>query len=377
MRILHIITSLSRGGAEIMLQKLIRALKTQPYDASVISLTSISTIGAELRQEGVPVQALGGAGGVLLPHQIRTFWRVYRSARPDVVHSWMYHANVAAELAVRLTVSSARPRLITSVRGAIHAPQEQKPLTRLVRRIDAGFSRTADRIIFNSLRSAEQHAALGYDRNKMRVIPNSFDTNLFQPMPSERTRIRQQLGIADDLLVGLVARFHRLKGHRTFLEAARLVAQRHANCRFLLVGRGCDSQNEELISWIHELNLADRVVALGERRDVAAVDNALDIAVCASLSESFPNAIGEAMACGTPCVVTDVGDCPYLIGDPGYVVPARDPQALADRILRLAELSPETRAALGASARARVLREFSTERIAGQFVQLYEECRRV
>jgi glycosyltransferase involved in cell wall biosynthesis len=359
-----------------MLQKLLRALTPQPYSASVISLTSIATIGAELRQEGVPVLAVGGRGGVLLPHQFRTLWRAYRSARPDVVHSWMYHANVAAQLLVRLTVDSVRPCLITSVRGAIHAPQEQKRLTRLIRRIDAGLSRTADRIIFNSRRSAEQHAALGYDREKMRVIPNSFDTDLFQPMPSESARIRQQLGYTDELLVGLIARFHRLKGHRTFLEAAGLVAQRQPNCRFLLVGRGCDSQNEELMRWIQELNLTDRVVALGERRDVEAIDNALDIAVCASISESFPNAIGEAMACGTPCVVTDVGDCPYLVGNPDFVVPARDPQALAEGILRLAHLPPETRAALGVSARARVLSEFSTERIAGQYVELYEECRR-
>jgi glycosyltransferase involved in cell wall biosynthesis len=375
MRILHIITSLNTGGAEIMLQKLIRALKARPYNASVISLTSISTIGAELQQEAVPVQALGGRGGVLLPHQFWTLSRAYRSARPDVVHSWMYHANVAAELLVRLTPGSVRPHLITSVRGAIHAPQEQKRLTRLIRRIDASLSRTADRIIFNSSRSAEQHAALGYDRDKFRVIPNSFDTDTFQPLPSMRADIRQQLGYPDRLLVGLVARFHPLKGQRTFLEAARLVAQRLPNCRFLLVGRGCDAQNELLMRWIRQLNLTDSVMPLGERRDVSAIDNALDIAVCASLSESFPNAIGEAMACGVPCVVTDVGDCPFLIGDPRYVVPARDPQALAAAIFHLADLAPEARAALGASARARVLREFSTERITGQFVELYEECR--
>lgn len=376
MRILHIITSLGTGGAEIMLQKLIRALKPQQYSASVISLTSISIIGDELRREGVPVQALGGRGGVLLPHQFWTLLRAYRSARPDVVHSWMYHANVAAQVLVRLTADSVRPCLITSVRGAIHAPQEQKRLTRLVRRIDARLSGTAERIVFNSLRSAEQHAALGYDRKKVRVIPNSFDTEAFQPMPSERARIRRQLGYADAVLVGLVARFHPLKGHRTFLEAASLVAQRQPHCKFLLVGRGCDAKNEQLMRWIRELSLTDRVIALGERRDVAAIDNALDIAVCASISESFPNAIGEAMACGVPCVVTDVGDCPYLIGDPTYVVPARNPQALADAILHLTGLPPDTRAALGAGARARVLGEFSTERIAGQFVELYEECRR-
>ncbi len=357
-----------------MLQKLIRALKPQHYNASVISLTSLSTIGAELQREGVPVLALGGRGGVLLPHQFWALLRAYRDDRPDIVHSWMYHANVVAQGLVRVRLGGARPCLVTSVRGAIHAPRAQKRALRLVRRVDASLSRTADWIVFNSLRSAEQHAALGYDRKKIRVIPNLFDTDLFRPLPSERARIRRQLRYPDGLLVGLIARFDRLKGHRTFLEAATLVAERRPNCKFLLVGRGCDAQNEELLRWIRELNLTDRVFALGERRDVEAIDNALDIAVCASISESFPNAIGEAMACGVPCVVTDVGDCPYLVGDPRYVVPAGNPRALAEGILRLADLPDDGRTALGASARARVLHEFSADRIARQFVELYDEC---
>lgn len=376
MRILHLITSLSTGGAEMMLKKLLRALPQRQYNPTVISLTSISTIGAELRRDGVPVHALGGRAGVLLPHQFWALMRAYRYARPDVVHSWMYHANVTAELLVRLTARKSRPCLITSVRGALHAPQEQKCTLRLVRRVDAMLSRGANRIVFNSARSAEQHAALGYEAKRMAVIPNSFDTEVFQSMPAERMRIRRQLGCTDDLLVGLVARFDRLKGHRVFLEAARLVGEREPNCRFLLVGLGCDTRNQLLSGWISELNLAARVLALGERRDVPGIDNALDIAVCASISESFPNAIGEAMACGVPCVVTDVGDCPHLVGDCGYVVPPGDPRALAEAILRMASLPRDARAALGARARGRVLREFSTDRIAQEFMNLYDECGR-
>src|SRR5262249_17495691 len=147
---------------------------------------------------------------------------------------------------------------------------------------------------------------------------------------------RQQLGCEDRVLVGLVARFDRMKGHRDFLEAARLVANSHPQCRFLLAGRGCDNQNATLMSWVTELGLNDVLYLLGERRDIAAIDNALDIAVCSSISESFPNAIGEAMACGIPSVVTDVGDCDYLVGETGYVAPPRNPRALADAIVRMA-----------------------------------------
>jgi glycosyltransferase involved in cell wall biosynthesis len=193
-------------------------------------------------------------------------------------------------------------------------------------------------------------------------------------MPAERARVRAELGVDDSILVGLVARFHRLKGHRTFLDAARLIADRCPRCKFLLVGRGCDAANDELRSWISERALGDRVYALGERRDIAAIDNALDVAVCSSISESFPNAIGEAMACGVPSTVTDVGDCDYLVGDAGYVVPARNAEALADAILTLTGLQAEGRTELGRRARARVIAEFSVERVVRQYTELYDSC---
>jgi glycosyltransferase involved in cell wall biosynthesis len=128
--------------------------------------------------------------------------------------------------------------------------------------------------------------------------------------------------------------------------------------------------------WISELGLGERVQALGERRDIAAIDNALDVAVCSSVSESFPNAIGEAMACGIPAVVTDVGDCGYLVGDAGRVVAAGQPQALANAIVELVNMPHEVRAALGARARARITGEFSLERITAQFTDVYAACTR-
>src|SRR5260370_42667481 len=255
MRILQIITSLSSGGAEIMLQKLVHALKAQRYSASVVSLTEVARIGTELRMEGTSVLGLGGRGGVLLPHQVWALLRAYKNIRPDVVHSWMYHANVAAHILLNLSARKPRPGFITSVRGAIHAPREQKATLRVVRGIDARLSHRADAIIFNSRRAAEQHTALGYDARKITVIPNCFDTNQFRPMPAERARIRAELRCADSTLVGLVARFDHLKGHRTFLEAAKLVSVRSPQCKFLLAGRGCDSRNQELIRFGPDLHL--------------------------------------------------------------------------------------------------------------------------
>jgi glycosyltransferase involved in cell wall biosynthesis len=376
MRILHVITSLGTGGAEIMLQKVVRALPPARYASSVISLTSTAPVGDEMREEGIPVVALRGHAGVLTPAQIRRLIRAYRSVDPDVVHAWMYHANLASQFLVRMCTRSARPGLIVSVRGAVHAPTEQKPMSRVIRRIDAALSGGADAIVFNSYRSAEQHVALGYHKQAVTVIPNGFDIERFESLPLERARIRAELGCGDRFLVGLVARFDRLKGHRIFLEAAGHVAHDLPECRFLLAGRGCDDGNGRLRQWVAEFGLAGKVFLLGERRDVASIDNALDLAVCSSISESFPNAIGEAMACAVPAVVTDVGDCPRLVGDTGRVIPPQNPSALAEAIRAFANLPAGERTTLGASARQRIVKEFSTERVVHEFEALYERCAR-
>ena len=362
------------GGAETMLQKLVHALAPRGYDATVVSLTSLSRIGGELRESGIPVMALGGRRGVLLPQHLAKLHRVYRRMRPDVVHTWMYHANLVGGLLVGLTGNRSRPALVSSVRGALHATAEQKLSLRIVRRLDAQLSGLADAIVFNSGRSAEQHRAIGYAMERATVIPNCFDTALFRPNPAHRERIRRELGCENALLVGLIARFDLVKDHRTFLEAASVVAAREPRCIFLLVGRGCDARNEQLGDWIRRFGLLDRVRMLGERSDIPAIQAALDVAVCSSISESFPNAIGEAMACGVPAVVTDVGDCAALVGDTGNVVAPRDPRALAEVLLQMASLPAEARIAFGARARERVIREFSTDRIAGMFIEVYRSC---
>lgn len=374
MRVLHVITSLMTGGAEVMLQKLVGALACRGYDATVVSLTSASRIGAELTRSGIPVVALGGRGGILLPQHISELLRVYRRAQPHVVHTWMYHANVVGHLMVRLSSRQARPALVSSVRGALHAPGEQKLSLRLVRRLDARLSAGADAIVFNSRRAAQQHLAVGYAMERATVIPNCFDSTLFRPNRAERERIRRELGCEDALLIGLIARFNRMKDHRTFLEAASVVASKDARCVFLLAGRGCDAGNNELTAWIRRYGLVGKVLAIGERSDIHAIQASLDIAVCSSVSESFPNAIGEAMACGVPAVVTDVGDCAVLVGDTGKVVGSRDPLAMAGALLEVAALSASARVALGARARERVTREFSTDRVVERFVEVYRSC---
>jgi glycosyltransferase involved in cell wall biosynthesis len=362
------------GGAEVMLQKVVQGLASRGYDQTVVSLTSLSRIGEELTESGIPVVALGGRGGILLPQHAAKLLGVYRRMRPELVHTWMYHANVVGHLLLGLNGHRARPALVSSVRGALHAAREQKFSLRMVRRLDARLSGSADAVVFNSRRSAEQHRAIGYAMERATVIPNCFDPTLFRPNPAERERIRRELGCDNALLVGLVARFDRMKDHRTFLAAAGVVAARDPRCAFLLAGRGCDPGNAQLADWIGQYGLVGRAHALGERSDIHAIQAALDLAVCSSISEGFPNAIGEAMACGVPAVVTDVGDCAVLVGDTGKVVVPRDPLALAGALLEMTALPAHVRIAMGARARERVIREFPTGRIVDMYIEVYRSC---
>ena len=369
MRVLHVITSLARGGAETMLRNVVLGLDRSHYTAAVLSLIGKEPIGSELEGHGIPVTALGGRGSMLLPQQLSRAQKLVRDWQPDLIHGWMYHANVVAHL---LRPAAPGTHLITSIRGALDAPTSQKYSLRIVRWVDARSSHRADIVLFNSRASAQQHAAIGYEATRMRVIPNGFDTERFAPRCEARTRIRSELGVGDRVLIGMVARFDELKGHEYFLRAASALGV--PDCRYLLAGRGCDGTNRRLARWLEELGLSDRVYLLGERADVSDINNALDVAVSASISESFPNAIGEAMACATPCIVTDVGDCAVLLGNQaGRVVPPRDVSALAAAMDHLVKIGPEGRQALGALGRARIEDEFSIAAIVRRYQALYDE----
>lgn len=331
-------------------------------------------IAKELRQEGIPVTALGGSAGVLLPHQLGRLMQTFRELRPEVVHSWMYHANVVAQGMAALGRRDRRPAVITSVRASLDTPEADKMALRAVRRVDSWLSRWADAVVFNSRRSAEQHDVFGYSPERAEVIPNCFDTDRFRPKPEERESVRAGLGWNGAVAIGLVARFDPIKDHRTFLQAARLVRTHSWECRFVLVGPGCDPGNRDLMRWIRESDVIESVYPLGERNDVAAIQGTLDVAVNSSTSESFPNAIGEAMACGTPCVVTDVGDSGFLVGDTGFVVSPGDPVALANAIIRMINLPIGERRNLGERARRRIMAEFSISSVVDKFATLYERC---
>jgi glycosyltransferase involved in cell wall biosynthesis len=246
--------------------------------------------------------------------------------------------------------------------------------TKNVIRLCARASRRVPQVIVScSHVAAAVHQRIGY-ADKFHVIPNGIDTEIFRPDSEARRAVREELGLTDGVpVVGMLARFHPQKDHGNFFAAAADLHRTHPDVRFALCGLGTDRTNEEFMALARQAGVERQVIAVGLRRDPARVLNGFDLhALSSGFGEAFPNALGEAMATGVPCVVTDVGDCPYVVGDTGVVVPPHDPAALANGWRALLDLTPEARAELSRRARQRIENEFSLASAVGQYESLYE-----
>lgn len=369
-RVVHIAAGLDTGGGELFLERLACSLYRAEFEQHVISVLTIGPAGLRMQAAGINVQALGyrGKAGVL-PGLFRVASRL-RELRPDLVQGWLYHGNLLAWAALRL--ARLRCPLLWNVRHSLDQWPQEGFFWRSEIRAGGCLARTADRLVFNSSHAARQHEHLGYPRERACVIPNGFDLEKFAPDETSRAESRRECGIGpDNVALGIVGRYHPLKDHVGFLRAAAILISAVPTARFVLAGRGLSGDNRELAGLIRELGLGSRATLLGERDDIARVMNGFDIYVSSSASEAFPNAVGEAMSCGLPCVVTDVGDSADLVGDTGIVVAPKSPAALAEGLLQLIRVGADRRRELGAAARARIRLKYSIARVAEQYAELY------
>jgi glycosyltransferase involved in cell wall biosynthesis len=369
-RVCHVITALGTGGAETMLWKLLAASEGLRAGATVVSLRDAGTVGPRIRALGVPLEELG-IGTVPGPGHARRLRAAVRAARPDVLQGWMYHGNLAALYGARGT---GRP-VLWNIRQSLGRLSDEKAGTALVIRAGALLSRRARVIVYNSRVSAAQHERLGYAADRTRLLPNGFDLHRFRPDPAACGRLRDRIGAPPDArVVGMVARFHPMKDHATFLAAMERLLPADPSLHVVLAGSGVAASNEPFARLLPREPWRARIHPLGEEADVAALLAGLDVcALSSSRSEGFPNVVGEALACAVPSVVTDSGDAAAVLGEAGEVVAPGDPAAFAAAVRRLLELAPEERARLGRAGRERVMREYSIDAVARRYEALYEE----
>lgn len=355
LKIAFLIRDLTYGGAQRQLVTLVKGLNKEDFNVTVLYFYSGGFLEKDLKDCGVQ----------LICVEKRERWDIFsfflrliyqlKKLQPDVFHGYLNESNL---LTIFLKPFLPLTRIIWGIRDSNMDLKDYDWLSRLLFYLEAILSRFSDVIIVNSHAGKTYYQTHGFPADKMVVIPNGIDTKRFQPEPEAGRKVRAAWGISEDnILIGLVGRLHPMKDHFTFLRAAALLCEERQDVHFVCVGTGAENYVQELHQLSHDLGISEKVIWAGTRADMPAVHNALDIAVSSSAyGEGFSNVIGEAMACGIPCVVTDVGDSKWIVGDTGLVVPPMNPQALFSAWLQILRIHNQQ---LSIMARARIEDNFN------------------
>lgn len=370
--VLHVITGLNDGGAEAALYRL--CLHEKNFIHIVVSMMDEGKYGKLLQEKGVQVVCLNMQQGRLQLMGIALLWKTIRKIKPDVIQTWMYHANLIGGICGRL---AGTKKVFWGIHHSNLTPGTVKNSTILIAKICGALSHfLPTKVISCSRKSVETHAAIGYSKRKFVVIPNGYNLNQFNPNSLARTQIRAELGISNSrFLIGMVARFDPQKDHKNFLRALAEAKRANESILCILVGSEIDPGNSQLRDWIDQFGCTNNILLLGKRNDVPDIMNAIDVHILSSLGEAFPNVLAEAMACGTPCITTDVGDAAFIVGNTGWVVPPQDSGQLAAAIRYAQEEKhhQEKWCSRKNSARQRIVDNFSIEEVAKLFCNAWLE----
>jgi glycosyltransferase involved in cell wall biosynthesis len=378
MRLMFVITGLGAGGAEAMLVKLLAQKAFARDEIMVVSLLGSGTRSAELIALGHRLEHLGISRSLSTWGRVFGLYLLIRTFKPDLIHSWMYHADLVAGIIGK--IASIR-HIVWSIRQSNLAREYNKTSTLLVIRACAFLSSfIPNAIITNSTVARQSHIVAGYKTDKIRVIPNGFDLVNYVPKKALRSAFRVSLNMDDETpLVGLVARFDSVKNHAGFFAAAQAIHAALPDVRFVLAGTDIINHNQTLMAMIDKAGLRGQTHLLGAHDDIASIMNGIDVLLSSSHGEAFPNVLGEAMACGTPCVTTDVGDCKTIVDEIGGVVKAGDMDALAKETIAILSLSAKKRSILARNARMRIESHYEIGKIASDFracyIQVHESAK--
>ncbi len=367
--VVHVIAGLGTGGAEHYLLTLLARLDRDRFSPRVICFKAPGPLTEPLRALGIPCAHLG-----LSIANAPNGWRRLREAigysKNTLVHCWMYHANLVGAVAARW---NGLRRILWSLRQTNLDGAYNRRSTLLWAKAGAILSSRLPRsVVCNSPSSVQSHVKFGYDPARMRVIPNGCDTTTFSPRPDARAFWCRKLAIPPESpLIGHAARWDPVKGHELFLKA--LAGIKHIpEAHVLFCGPGVTPENTVLQSWARRAGLADRCHFLGEVGDMPGFYSALDVLASPSFGESFPNAVAEAMACGTLCVVTAVGDSADIVGKTGHVVTPGDIEslraALSQALIQAGQEPPSARL----ERRQRIVDRFGLDNAVRAYEDLYE-----
>ncbi|TWT27774.1 glycosyltransferase [Planomicrobium sp. CPCC 101110] len=366
-KILHLIPSLTSGGAEAMLTKLITNNKDPNATMVVVTLLNANYFYDAIANTGTKVYRLNIDQGRLSSLRIFELFKIIKREKPDVIQTWMYHCDL---FGILLKMVFPKVKLVWNIRHSHLVKGADKGTTILVARILSLLSFMPDKIICGSTAAQQYHTELGYRKNKTLVIPNGFDTDIFAPNNQVKNDIKRELKIPEDhLVIGHVGRAKKIKNQIDLIKAFAEISKVHKNVTLVLLGKGMVEEYKT-----HELIVNNpNIRLLEETPNVARYLKAFDLFVLPSLSEGFPNVIGEAMASGVACISTEVGDSPQIIGNYEFIAKRNSLDDLREKINYWLELEEEKKEELKVSSRKRILELYSIEKIVQLYVSLYRK----
>ena len=369
LKVLHIITTTNTGGAEMMLYKLLSRIDRKKFLCRVICLIPLGPVSAKIEALGVEVMSLDLKKGIPTPRALFRVIRFIKQWRPDIIQSWLYHADLLSLVAGKITGGA---KIVWNIRCSNMDFNKYGRMTLLTVKLCAALSRFPDLVLTNSSNAIGWHRRMGYRPRRFEVQPNGFDMQKYQKDEDAGEKVRQELGVAADaFLIGFVARFDPQKDHDTFFKAASRLASVPL-VYFVLCGDDISWNNEKLVHMIKKARVEHQVLLLGRREDLPSIYNAVDIVTLPSAyGEGFPNVVGEAMACSIPCLVSDVGDSAEIVKETGFTFKAGDHSALAVLWQKVKGFSAEERRSLGEDARLRILKKFELGKVVRQYEDRY------
>jgi glycosyltransferase involved in cell wall biosynthesis len=336
-KVAFLIRDLNFAGAQRQVVTLAKALDDQKFDVSVLYFYPNGLLVQDLKDAKIKTICLQKQGRWDLFGFFLRLVKHLKNIKPDILHGYLGESNL---LTIFLKPFFPSTKMIWGLRNS----NDENPdlygwVGRLLGNLNTLFCSWADLMIVNSHAGQTYHLNEGYPADKMVVIPNGIDTEYFKPDQEARKAMRAEWQIPEDTTVlGIVGRLDPMKDYPNFLQAAALVCQEKKNLVFVCVGKGPEEYTQQLQQLTTQLNLSEKVIWAGTRADMPAVYNALDIYISASAyGEGFSNALGEAMACGLSCIVTDVGDSAWIVSDTGVIVPPKNSTALANGMKQLIE----------------------------------------
>jgi glycosyltransferase involved in cell wall biosynthesis len=331
MRVVHVITGLKQGGAENALFRLV-SNRNHKIKNTVISIQGDGVFVEKFKKIGIEVVSLDLKSRIFFPVAVFKLTKLFKKINPDIIQSWMYHADLLAGIAAFLT----KKKIFWGIVNFNLDTSVIKYSTKFIIKLCSFLSYSIpEKIISCSENAIEAHTDVGYCRNKFVTIPLGIDIDDFYKNNNKRIFFRNKWGIkTDDIVLGYVARWDPVKDHDNLLAALNILVKNKLNFKCVLIGPNVDKNNIELKKIIvNKYNVLDKIILPGPLEDIQGAMSALDIHVLSSVGEAFPNVVAEAMACEIPCVVTKVGDAPKIVGTTGWVVEPSNPKELSKALI--------------------------------------------